>query len=150
MEMLVRRYANGMARRTAFRPFGWAFWWCCVKHLQIGSLAFDEVDQMDLTGPFEVFAGFPNSTAPVHMAPVRDVPGLKLVPDAALADAPQLDVLNIPGGFGQEALMEDEEVLGWIRRQAKGAQCVFAVCTGVLICGAAGLIKGQRSHHGAT
>ena len=118
------------------------------KHLQISSLAFDELDQMDLTGPFEVFAGLPNSTHRIFAktaGPVRAVPGLKLVPDAALADAPQLDVLHIPGGFGQEALMEDEEVLGWIRRQAKGA-----VCTGVLICGAAGLIKGQRSHHGAT
>ena len=71
--------------------------------------------------------------------------GLKLVPDALLADAPQLDVVHIPGGFGQEALMEDEDVLGWIRRQAKGAQCVFAVCTGVLICGAAGLIKGRQA-----
>jgi cyclohexyl-isocyanide hydratase len=73
------------------------------------------------------------------------VHGLKLVPDALPADAPQLDVVHIPGGFGQEALMEDEDVLGWIRRQAKGAQCVFAVCTGVLICGAAGLIKGRQA-----
>jgi cyclohexyl-isocyanide hydratase len=118
------------------------------KHLEIGSLAFDALDQMDLTGPFEVFAGLPNSTHRIFAkttAPVRDVHGLKLVPDALLADAPQLDVVHIPGGFGQEALMEDEDVLGWIRRQAKGAQCVFAVCTGVLICGAASLIKGRQA-----
>jgi cyclohexyl-isocyanide hydratase len=53
------------------------------KHLQIGSLAFDELDQMDLTGPFEVFAGLPNSTHPIFAktaGPVRDVHGLKLVP----------------------------------------------------------------------
>src|SRR5262249_9495358 len=77
---------------------------------------------MDLTGPFEVSAGLPNSTHRIFAktaGPVRDVHGLKLVPDEALADAPQLDVLHIPGGFGQEALMADEEVLGWIRRQAK-------------------------------
>jgi cyclohexyl-isocyanide hydratase len=118
------------------------------RHLQIGSLAFDELDQMDLTGPFEVLACLPNSTHRIFAkttAPVRDVHGLKLVPDAILADAPQLDVLRIPGGFGQEALMEDEDVLGWIRRQAKCAQCVFAVCAGVLICGAAGLIKGRQA-----
>jgi cyclohexyl-isocyanide hydratase len=117
------------------------------KHLEIGSLAFDALDQMDLTGPFEVLAGLPNSTHRIFAkttAPVRDVHGLKLVPDALLADAPQLDVLHIPGGFGQEALMEDEDVLGWIRRQAK-AHCIFAVCTGVLICGAAGLIKGRQA-----
>jgi cyclohexyl-isocyanide hydratase len=73
------------------------------KHLQIGSPAFDELDQMDLTGPFEVLACLPNCTHRIvakTAAPVRDVHGLKLVPDAALADAPQLDVLHIPGGFG--------------------------------------------------
>ena len=53
------------------------------------------------------------------------MPGLKLVPDAALADAPQLDVLHIPGGFGQEALMEDEEVLGWIRATGEGRPMRF-------------------------
>jgi cyclohexyl-isocyanide hydratase len=117
------------------------------KHLQIGSLAFDALDQMDLTGPFEVLACLPNSTHRLFAktAPVRDVHGLKLVPDAVLADAPQLDVLHIPGGFGQEAMMDDEDVLCWIRRQANGSQCVFAVCTGVLICGAAGLIKGRQA-----
>jgi cyclohexyl-isocyanide hydratase len=118
------------------------------KHLQIGSLAFDALDQMDLTGPFEVLACLPNSTHRIFAkttAPVRDVHGLKLLPDAILAEAPQLDVLHIPGGFGQEALMEDEDVLDWIRRQAKGAQCVFAVCTGALICGAAGLLKGRQA-----
>ena len=60
-------------------------------------------------------------------------------------DAPQLDVLHVPGGFGQEALMEDAEVLGWIRRQAAGARSVFSVCTGALLCGAAGLLKGRRA-----
>jgi cyclohexyl-isocyanide hydratase len=70
---------------------------------------------VDLTGPFEVFAGLPNSFHRIFAqttAPMRDAHGLKLVPDAALADAPQFDVLHIPGGFGQEALMEDEDVLG--------------------------------------
>lgn len=76
---------------------------------------------------------------------MRDVRGLRLTPDASLADAPQLDVLHIPGGFGQEALMEDAEVLDWIRRQAAGARCVFSVCTGALICGAAGLLAGRRA-----
>ena len=70
---------------------------------------------------------------------------MRLTPDAALADAPQLDVLHVPGGFGQEALMEDAEVLGWIRRQAAGARSIFSVCTGALLCGAAGLLKGRRA-----
>src|ERR1700693_5267810 len=49
---------------------------------------------------------------------MRDVKGLRLRPDADLSDAPALDVLHVPDGYGQEALMDDEAVLGWIRRQA--------------------------------
>lgn len=117
-------------------------------HLQIGSLLFEGLDQIDLTGPFEVLSRIPNSTYQLYgktTGTIRDLKGLRLTPDAALADAPQLDVLHVPGGFGQEALMEDTEVLDWIRRQAAGARNVFSVCTGALICGAAGLLKGKRA-----
>ncbi|HTB39417.1 MAG TPA: DJ-1/PfpI family protein [Reyranella sp.] len=117
-------------------------------HLQIGSLLFEGVDQIDLTGPFEVLSRLPNSTYRVYgktAETVRDLKGLRLTPDATLAEAPALDVLHVPGGFGQEALMEDAEVLGWIRRQATGARSVFSVCTGALLCGAAGLLKGRRA-----
>ena len=94
-------------------------------HLQIGSLLFEGLDQIDLTGPFEVLSRIPNSTHRIFgktIAPVRDVRGLRLTADAALAQAPQLDLLHVPGGFGQEALMDDEDVLAWIRRQAAGAR----------------------------
>lgn len=117
-------------------------------HLQIGSLLFEGLDQIDLTGPFEVLSRIPNSTYRIYGKTgraVRDIKGLRLTPDAVLADAPPLDVLHVPGGFGQEALMEDEEVLAWIRRQAAGACSIFSVCTGALICGAAGLLRGRRA-----
>jgi cyclohexyl-isocyanide hydratase len=117
-------------------------------HLQIGALLFENLDQMDLTGPFEVLSRVPNSTCRAYgrtAAPVRDGRGLHLTPDATLADAPQLDVLHIPGGAGQEALMDDEDILGWVRRQAQSARIVFSVCTGALILGAAGLLKGRRA-----
>jgi cyclohexyl-isocyanide hydratase len=117
-------------------------------HLQIGSLLFDGIDQIDVTGPYEVFSRLPNSTYRLFAtttAPVRDMHGLRLMADAILAEAPPLDLLHIPGGPGQEALMENEEVLNWIRQQAAGAHCIFSVCTGALICGAAGLIKGRRA-----
>jgi len=117
-------------------------------HLEIGSLLFEGIDQIDLTGPFEVLSRIPNATYRVYgktVAPVRDVKGLRLTPDAALADAPPLDVLHVPGGHGQEALMDDAEVLNWIRQQASGACSIFSVCTGALICGAAGLLKGRRA-----
>lgn len=118
------------------------------RHLTIGSLVFEGVDQIDLTGPFEVLSRIPNATYRLYgktTDAVRDLKGLKLTPDAAIADAPQLDVLHVPGGFGQEALMDDQEVLDWIAKQASGAHAVFSVCTGALICGAAGLLKGRRA-----
>ena len=118
------------------------------RHLQIGSLLFEGLDQIDLTGPFEVLARIPNATYRLYgksADPVRDLKGLRLAPDAALADAPPLDVLHVPGGVGQEMLMEDDEVLGWIRQQAAGAQSVFSVCTGALLLGAAGLLRGRRA-----
>jgi cyclohexyl-isocyanide hydratase len=117
-------------------------------HLQIGSLIFDRLDQIDLTGPFEVLSRIPNSTYRIYgktTAPLRDLRGLRMMADALLAEAPQLDLLHIPGGFGQESVMDDEEVLGWIRHQAKDARCVFSVCTGALILGAAGLLQGRRA-----
>lgn len=118
------------------------------RHLQIGSFVFEGLDQIDLTGPFEVLSRIPNSTYKVYgktLDGVRDLRGLKLAADELLKDAPRLDVLHIPGGYGQEALMEDEEVLSWVKKHAAGAECVFSVCTGALICGAAGLLKGRRA-----
>jgi cyclohexyl-isocyanide hydratase len=117
-------------------------------HVQIGSLLFEGLDQIDLTGPFEVLSRIPNATYRIYgktTASVRDLRGLRLTPDAALADAPQLDVLHLPGGFGQEAMMDDAEVLAWIKRQAAGARSIFSVCTGALLCGAAGLLSGRRA-----
>ena len=118
------------------------------NHLQIGSLLFEGLDQIDLTGPFEVLSRIPNSTYRIFgksSAPARDMRGLRLLPDAVLAQAPQLDLLHVPGGYGQEAVMEDAEVLDWVRGQAAGARCVLSVCTGALICGAAGLLAGRRA-----
>lgn len=117
-------------------------------HLQIGALLFEGIDQMDLTGPFEVLSRLPNSTYRIFgktATPVRDGRGLRLTPDAAFSEAPKLDVLHIPGGTGQEGVMDDEDVIGWVQRQAQGARLVFSVCTGALILGAAGLLKGRRA-----
>jgi cyclohexyl-isocyanide hydratase len=117
-------------------------------HLLIGSLMFDGMDQIDLTGPFEVLSRVPNSTYQTYaktVSPVRDLHGLRLIPDATLGEAPPLDVLHVPGGYGQEALMEDQEVIAWIQKQAAGALYIFSVCTGALLCGAAGLLKGRRA-----
>jgi len=87
--------------------------------MQIGLLLFPNLTQLDLTGPFEVFARTPGAT--VHLLwktlePVRDDRGLHLLPSKTLAEAPQLDVICVPGGPGQIDLMLDDEVLEFLRR----------------------------------
>jgi cyclohexyl-isocyanide hydratase len=73
------------------------------------------------------------------------VQGLILTPEVLLAAAPRLDVLHVPGGYGQEAMMDDEPVLSFIRQQMNSGRYVFSVCTGALICGAAGILRGRRA-----
>ncbi|WP_341958580.1 DJ-1/PfpI family protein [Pseudomonas sp. RC10] len=117
-------------------------------HLKIGALIFPGMDQCDFTGPFEALARTPNSTFFTiwkDKDPVRDLAGMLLLADTTLDEAPQLDVLLVPGGYGQQALMHDEVVLSFIRQQAANAKYVFSVCTGALLCGGAGLLKGKRA-----
>jgi cyclohexyl-isocyanide hydratase len=116
--------------------------------LKIGCVIFDGMDQIDFTGPYEVLAALTNTTYTTYglsERPVRDYHGLLLQPDAVLEDAPQLDVLHVPGGPGQEAQMDNQRLLNWLQQQASGAQCVLSVCTGALLLGAAGLLRGRRA-----
>ncbi|WP_332878994.1 DJ-1/PfpI family protein [Massilia sp. S19_KUP03_FR1] len=114
----------------------------------IGILVFPGVQQLDLTGPFEVFASLPG--AEVHLlwkdvAPIRSATGLVLQPTMTLADCPALDVICVPGGSGTNALLTDVEVHDFIRCMARSARFVTAVCTGALVLGAAGLLRGRRA-----
>lgn len=116
--------------------------------LHIGMLLYPGLTQLDLTGPFEVFHRLPE--AQVHLAwkdtnPVRADSGLGLVPTTTLADCPPLDVVCVPGGFGQIALMSDAAVLDFLRTHARTARYVTAVCTGSLLLGAAGLLTGYHA-----
>ncbi|WP_201196967.1 isonitrile hydratase [Pseudomonas fluorescens] len=116
--------------------------------LQIGFLLFPQVQQLDLTGPYDVLASLPD--VKVHLIwkdlqPVTASTGLVLHPTATFADCPALDVICIPGGSGVGRLMEDEETLAFIKAQAAQARYVTSVCTGSLVLGAAGLLKGKRA-----
>lgn len=116
--------------------------------LRIGLLVFPKVQQLDLTGPYEVFASIPGASVRLlwkELDPIVSATGLVLIPDTRLADAPQLDVLCVPGGAGINALLEDEVVLAFLRRQAEGARFVTSVCTGALVLAAAGLLAGRRA-----
>jgi cyclohexyl-isocyanide hydratase len=118
------------------------------RQLTIGGLIFPGMDQCDFTGPFTVLSRVSNSrflTLWKELEPVADLNGLQLLPDTTLREAPQLDVLLVPGGKGQELLMTDDVLISFIRQQAVGASYVFSVCTGALLCGAAGLLQGRRA-----
>jgi cyclohexyl-isocyanide hydratase len=114
----------------------------------IGMLIFPRLTQLDMTGPYEVLARLPNTK--VHLishtlAPITTDRGMQILPNMTYADCPQLDVVMVPGGPGQQDLMEDEVVLEFLRRQARGTKYVTSVCTGSLVLGAAGLLKGKRA-----
>jgi cyclohexyl-isocyanide hydratase len=118
------------------------------NRLCIGALIYPNVDQADLTGPFEVLSRIPDSSFDVIAKtrnPIRDVRGLILTPELTFQEAPRFDVLVVPGGSGQEELMEDEITLSFLRDQASTARYVFSVCTGALLCGAAGLLRGVNA-----
>ncbi len=114
----------------------------------IGFLTFPEVQQLDLTGPYEVFASLPGAV--VHLVaaddrPVRSATGLMLAPTSTFETSPPLDVICVPGGIGVNALLRDERALAFVRREAARARYVISVCTGALVLGAAGLLRGRRA-----
>jgi cyclohexyl-isocyanide hydratase len=119
-----------------------------AEPIQIGILLYPNVTQLDATGPAQVLSRVPG--AKMHMIwktrdPVPTDAGFSIVPTTTFADCPQLDVICVPGGGGQVAVMVDGEALEFLRKQAAKARYVTSVCTGSLILGAAGLLKGYRS-----
>ena len=116
--------------------------------VQIGILLFPRVQQLDLTGPYEVFVSLPDTM--VHLVwkdllPITSATGLILQPTMTFADCPQLDVVCVPGGAGINPLLHDTDTLNFLRNQAAGARYVTSVCTGALVLGAAGLLHGKRA-----
>jgi cyclohexyl-isocyanide hydratase len=114
----------------------------------IGFLLFPRLTQLDMTGPFEVLSRLPDATLRTiwkTSGPIRADTGLTLLADTGFAECPQLDLLCIPGGPGVAALMEDAEVLAFVQRQAPGLRYLTSVCTGSLVLGAAGLLRGKRA-----
>jgi cyclohexyl-isocyanide hydratase len=114
----------------------------------IGMLLFPRMTQLDLTGPFEVLVRLPNSKVELvarNLDPVVTDRGLTIMPTSTFATCPPLDVIMVPGGPGQQDLMEDEETLAFVRRQAAGARYITSVCTGSLVLAAAGLLRGRRA-----
>ncbi len=116
--------------------------------LEIGIIIYPNMDQIDFTGPFEVLVRVPGARIHVigtEKGAFRDHKGLILTPEVSLVNAPALDLLVVPGGPGQEALMSNELLLAFIRDHVADAKPLFSVCTGALLCGAAGILRGRRA-----
>lgn len=111
-------------------------------------LAFPGLTQLDLTGPFELLSRLPEvhiDLAWKQAGPIRADSGLTLHATVAFADVTGAELLFVPGGYGQIALMQDAETLAFLRRVGADARWVTSVCTGALLLGAAGLLRGYRA-----
>jgi cyclohexyl-isocyanide hydratase len=116
--------------------------------LQIGLVIFPKVTQLDLTGPVQVFSSVPGARVHLIWKRIEPVPSdsvLTLTPTVTFEDCPQLDVICVPGGVGSDDMVNDAEMLEFLRRQAVAAKYITSVCTGSLVLGAAGLLRGYRA-----
>lgn len=115
---------------------------------QIGLVIFPDMTQLDLTGPYQVFALMPDTR--VHLLwkttePVTSNEGMIIMPSTTFDACPPLDVICVPGGPGQVEMMQDTELLEFLASQGKTARYITSVCTGSLILAAAGLLQGYRA-----
>jgi transcriptional regulator GlxA family with amidase domain len=127
----------------------------------VGILIFDDVEVLDFAGPFEVFSrtrtvpgadsrrsddSAPFETFTVARGDVvTAIGGLKVIPHYSWAEAPPIDILVIPGGFGTRALLGDDATLAWVGESAARALHVTSVCTGALVLAKLGLLRGRRA-----
>lgn len=118
----------------------------------VGIVLFDDVEELDAVGPWEVLAawvlahpedGWTVTSMSVDGGSVRGAKGLTVQPHSSFADAPPLDVLLYPGGRGTRAHVTDEARLEWLRHQREVVPLVTSVCTGALVLAAAGLLHGR-------
>lgn len=114
--------------------------------MKIAALIFDKITVLDIVGPTELLSWVPDAEivwVGKEVGPIRAAPtGLALTVEHSLDDVPSADILIIPGGPGVRLLLQDEKVLAWVRKVHATTQWTTSVCTGSLLLGAAGLLKG--------
>ena len=114
----------------------------------VGFLLYPNLTQLDLTGPAQFLSRAPGAKAHYIWKSIEPIPsdaGLSIMSTTTYKDCPQLDLICVPGGAGQVPLMTDNETLDFLQAQAEKAKYVTSVCTGSLVLGAAGLLKGYKS-----
>lgn len=117
-----------------------------MRHL--GFVLFPNVTQLDFTGPMQILARLPGTTAHVVGPSLDPIPtdcGFGLVPTTSFDDCPPLDLLCVPGGYGVDGALHDGVTVPFLKRQGARARYVTSVCTGAFLLGAAGLLEGRRA-----
>jgi len=119
-----------------------------IPPISVAFLLFPNVTQLDLTGPAQVLSRLGNVTLDLvwqDRAPVTTDAGFAIMPTATFAEVPRADILCVPGGMGVTGVIADDAAMAWVRSVGAEARWVTSVCTGSLILGAAGLLKGYRA-----
>ena len=116
--------------------------------MNIVFVLFDNVTQLDFTGPVQFLSRLPG--AKVHVvskdgAAVKTDCGFSILPRSGFGQCPQADVLCVPGGHGVRDAIADQVIVDFVRQQANGADYITSVCTGAFILGAAGLLQGKKA-----
>jgi transcriptional regulator GlxA family with amidase domain len=120
--------------------------------LTTGILIFDDAEELDWVGPWEVFTSAAQHLLPddrvvtiaQEQRPIRCAKGLRVLPDHAFADAPRLDVVLVPGGQGTRREVSNPKLIDWLRKVGEGCRWVTSVCTGTLLLHEAGFARGRR------
>lgn len=116
--------------------------------MQVAFLLFAGMTQLDMTGPAQFLSRLPGAS--VHyvsgsLDPLPTDAGFAIVPTATFAEVPAPDIVCVPGGVGVADVMNDDAAMEWLARAGSTATWVTSVCTGALILGAAGLLKGYKA-----
>lgn len=119
-----------------------------LSPLSVAFLVFPNITQLDMTGPAQILSRLGNTS--IHLVwknkqPVATDAGFNLLPSTSFDELTHVDILCVPGGLGTMDLIEDQETLDWVRKIGNTAQWVTSVCTGSLVLGAAGLLKGYKA-----
>lgn len=123
------------------------------NELTYGIFIYEQVAELDFVGPHQVFAasnhllqGGRVVTIANNTNPLRGAGGLRMIPDYSIDDAPELDVLLLPGTAEvDEYALSNDRAIDWVREQFDKVDYMTAVCTGCLILQKAGLLKGRKA-----
>ena len=116
--------------------------------MHIAFLLFPGVTQLDLTGPAQFLSRLPGAKIDLvwdSLDPVPTDAGFAILPTATFAETPRADLLCIPGGMGVSQVIDHDAALDWVRQVGAEAEWVTSVCTGALVLGAAGLLRGYKA-----